>query len=89
MLIKLLEELKMQDAGIKQFQVIQTDLNNLLVIIVPDQRFKKNTEQMIISRIQEKIHPGLKVKVQYSQHINREKSGKIRIIKSTVSESRP
>ncbi len=79
------EELKSQNAGIKQFQVIQISRDQLSITIVPEGNYDKSSEKVIQNRIQEKIHPRIKTDFKYSDHIDRENSGKIRIIKSSIA----
>ena len=83
-LMYIFEELKSGASGIRQFQVIQKSRDFLLINIVPDVHYSKVTEKDILKRIREKIHPGLSVHFCYVDEIPREKSGKLRVIKSEI-----
>ena len=83
-LMYIFEELKSGVSGIRQFQVIQKSRDFLLINIVPDVYYRKVTEKDILKRIREKIHPGLSVHFCYVDGIPREKSGKLRVIKSEI-----
>lgn len=77
------EELKDSQSGISQFQVVQKTKSLIEVVIVPSKQYKKSTEQLIANRIHEKVHPGLEIRFVYSDTIQREKSGKLRLIKNS------
>ena len=84
-LMYVFEELKSKGAGIRQFQVIQKSVDAFLINIVPDKYYKKKTEEDILSRIRNKIHPEFSVRFCYPDEIMREKSGKLRVIKSELN----
>ena len=84
-LMYIFEELKSSRAGISQFQVIQKSVDTFLINIVSDMYYRKATEEDILNRIREKIHPGLFVNFCYVDEIPREKSGKLRVIKSEIN----
>ncbi len=84
-LMYIFEELKSSGAGISQFQVIQISVDSFLINIVHDMSYKKETEEEILNRIREKIHPGFSVNFCYVDEIMREKSGKLRVIKSEIN----
>ena len=85
LLMYIFEELKSSAAGIKQFQVIQKSVDFFMINIVPDVQYKEETEKYITHRIREKIHTGINIKFNYVKEIAREKSGKMRIIKSELN----
>jgi len=84
-LMYVFEELKTSAAGIKQFQVIQKSIDSFLINIVPEMYYKKETEEDILGRIRNKIHPGFSAHFCYVDEITREKSGKLRVIKSELN----
>ena len=83
-LMYIFEELKSSAAGIRQFQVIQKRTDSFLINIVPEMSYKSETEKDILNRIRDKIHPELSVHFCYVDEIMREKSGKLRVIKSEL-----
>jgi phenylacetate-CoA ligase len=84
-LMYIFEEFKSRGAGIAQFQVIQTRVDSFLISIVPDKFYKKETEADIVNRIRERIHPGFSADFRYVNEVMREKSGKLRVIKSELN----
>lgn len=83
-LMYIFEELKSNSADIKQFQVVQKDSELLLIRLVVDAGYNRNSEEMIRKLIHKKIHPGIRPVFKYVNAIDREKSGKLRIIKSEI-----
>ena len=83
-LMYIFEELKASGAGINQFQVIQTSVDSFLINIMPDVYYKNETEEIIRSRIRDKIHSGISVNFCYVDEILRDKSGKLRVVKSEI-----
>ena len=83
-LMYIFEELKSSAAGIRQFQVIQKHADSFLINIVPEMSYKLETEKDILNRIRDKIHSELSVHFCYVDEIMREKSGKLRVIKSEL-----
>lgn len=84
-LMYVFEEMKSKVAGIRQFQIIQESVDLLTINIVPDLGYKKECENEIVKRIKEKIHPDLSATFCYVDEILREKSGKLRVIKSNLN----
>jgi len=84
-LMYVFEELKSKAANIRQFQVIQKKENYFLINIVPDANYNKETEVDILNRIRDKIHPEISAQFCYVDSIMREKSGKLRVIKSELN----
>jgi phenylacetate-CoA ligase len=83
-LMYIFEDLKSQNAGIKQFQVIQKDADHMIINIIPDSNFNESSEKLITNHINKDIHPAIRVDFNFTHKINREKSGKLRIIKSEM-----
>jgi phenylacetate-CoA ligase len=74
------EDAQKKGYDIKKFQVIQKDLDNLLVKIVPGNGFCEDTKNMILTRIKNDFDPNVKVKFEIVDEIARETSGKMRLI---------
>jgi phenylacetate-CoA ligase len=83
-LMYIFESLKAENAPIQQFQVTQTDIDLLNITIVPGDGYGNHTEKDIRNRIAHDIHPGFRINFLCSESIQREKSGKLRIIKSEL-----
>jgi len=75
------EDIQSQGAGIKQFQVVQEDLDRFLIRIVADDDFDTRWEGIIMDRIREHVDPSATFSVEYPPDIQRESSGKLRLIK--------
>lgn len=78
------EELKDRYGTIRQFQVTQRNKNVLEVVIVPTAQYDPDTETVIRSMIRDKIDASFDVLVSYEAQIYRERSGKIRLVKSEL-----
>jgi len=75
------EDLKRQGVNIRQFQVIQEDVDSFLVRIVPDADYDSGAENVIARRIRQQVDMEARVLFEYVETIQREKSGKLRLIK--------
>ena len=84
-LMYIFEELKHRNAGIIQFQAIQKNKDKILINIVPDENYKKTIEEILVNMIHDKIHENIKIEFDYVTSIEREKSGKMRVIKSEMN----
>ena len=87
-LMYIFEEFKEKNAGIKQFQILQKSPTKLTVNIVPDEHYSSIVDREIVKRIREKVHVGFDVDIKYLKEIPRERSGKMRVIKSELKETR-
>lgn len=83
-LMYIFEDLKSKNMGIKQFQVIQKGIDLLEISIIKDSNFNSNAEAVLTQEIKSNIHPDFRIIFHYTDIINREASGKLRIIKSEI-----
>jgi phenylacetate-CoA ligase len=79
-LMYLFESLHQKGSCINQFQVIQNKLDYFTVRIVKGINFDDNLEMLITSKIREQIESDAIVDFEYVDNIDREKSGKMRVI---------
>ena len=79
------EDLKQQGMQAKQFQVIQVSNKKLKINLTTDAKELPNFEQAVQHLIKTKIHPGFQIEFNYVDRIDREKSGKMRVIKSSFN----
>ena len=79
------EELKEEYSNIEQFQVIQQEINRLDIILVRRKDFNSRMEDIISQRLRSVIHRNLTISFYYKDKIDREPSGKLRVIKSMLS----
>lgn len=80
-LIYIFEELQQQHHAFSQFQIIQRELGKLDIFIIPNENWNSIMESLITSGIHEKIDTSFKLNFFMTQEINREKSGKMRVVK--------
>ena len=78
------EEIKDKTGGIRQFQVIQKEQDRLLVRLVPDSHFQPVTKNMIVEHVHNKLHPSMRIDFEFVDRIERERSGKMRLVKSCL-----
>ena len=83
-LMYIFEDLKSKNMGITQFQVIQKDVDLLIVNLITAANYNESTEQIIAQRIHDDIHPAFRLEFNYTTQIQRENSGKLRVIKSLI-----
>ena len=81
LLMYIFEELKDENAGIMQFQVVQPNKTKLDVYIVKGPTYSEATNRRLIDRIHEEVHPELNISISFVDSIKREASGKLRLIK--------
>ena len=74
------EDIRKSGIGVKQFQVEQIDLDNILVRIVPGLDFKDSTGETIKAQVRQNIASSLQVRIEMVEKIHREKSGKLRLV---------
>jgi len=78
------EDIKEKVGGIKQFQVIQEKLNALSIKIVKTNDYDMDIERHIKEEVRTRIHPDMKTEFEYVDEVKREKSGKLRLVKSSI-----
>lgn len=80
-LMYVFEDLRRQGADIRQFQVEQVDYDRFEVRIVPGAAYDAGCESLLRERIRSFVDPEAVVTVSYVEAIERERSGKLRLIK--------
>ena len=73
-------------AGIIQFQVIQKELDQVQVFIVATSDFVAEQQSKFEYALKERFGPKIKCSLQIVEEIPKEKSGKFRLVKNTVSK---
>jgi len=74
-----------KDTGnVKEAQVIQKKQGEICILIVRRPNYSQKDEQFIISEVHKWISPLLSVNFEYISHIEREKNGKFRAVKSML-----
>lgn len=77
----LFEELRERGAGVGQFQITQTAPDALEVSVVTGEAAGNGTEALVRDRL-ERALPGLRIRVARVDHLAREASGKMRVIRN-------
>ena len=72
--------------GIVCFQLIQDKLDHVEVKIVVNNEFDNIQEAKFISALRERLGNIIKLDIKYTKHIEKEKSGKFRIVKNLVGK---
>lgn len=83
-LIYVFEELQQKHHAFSQFQIIQRELDRLVVYIIPNDNWSDAMELMITTAIQNKVDPSFQLSFFKTTEISREKSGKMRVVKSEL-----
>ncbi len=83
------EELQRQGIAVSAFQVIQLDYDHFLVKLVMDERNRVRLEEFVTGHVRATYGDYASIRFEYVPCIEREKSGKIRLIKSMGRQSGP
>lgn len=70
--------------GIIKFQVLQTSLNEVKVLVVSNDRFTIAQNQKFKAALEERFGPELFIKINVVKDIPKEKSGKFRLVKNML-----
>ena len=79
------EAIQKKSGSFKQFQAIQEDLDKFVINIVPTKRWSEGMQNEIEASLKKRISPDIKACFNLVDFIPREKSGKMRVIKSQVN----
>jgi len=74
------EDAQRRGLGVGQFQVIQEELASLLIRVVPMPGYSDRTERFLIEGVRAQMGQAMKVRVEQTPKIERERSGKMRLI---------
>lgn len=81
------EDLKSRKGGISQFQVIQESIESMRVKIVRSTNYSSDTESIIAQEFKMRFSATMDIKFEYVESIQREKSGKLRLVKSNINKT--
>ncbi len=81
------EELQNQGVQVLSFQVVQLDYKNFIIKLVMDERSRKKVENYIMLRVHNTYGSYAKFQFEYVTNIEREKSGKLRLIKTFLNQN--
>lgn len=71
--------------GIVKFQVLQSSLEEVKVLIVSNESFTQSQSQKFKAALQERFGPKILIELELVADIPKEKSGKFRLVKNTLS----
>jgi phenylacetate-CoA ligase len=83
-LIYVFEELQQKHQAFSQFQIIQKEIDQLEVKIIPTHAWNEDLKQVIKDKMHSSIDPSFNFHFNLCNEIPREKSGKMRVVKSEV-----
>jgi len=83
--IYIFEELQQEHHAFRQFQIIQRELDKLDVYIIPRANWSSTMESLITAGIHNKIDAAFQLSFFKTPEIKREKSGKMRVVKSELN----
>ena len=72
---------------IREFQIVQEDLEHLHILIVASEGFTDDTRRAILAKVQKVMGPQVAVSVEMVDHIARAPSGKHRFVISKVADT--
>jgi hypothetical protein len=81
------EELQNRGLRVSAFQVLQIDFDNFLIKLVMDRTMASAVEQYIVERVHNSYGEYANITFEYVSKIERERSGKIRLIKSCTDRN--
>lgn len=71
--------------GILKFQVLQSELNSIIIKLVVDKKdYNENIKSIFLRNWRNRVGDKMKIKLQYVNKIEVEKSGKFRIVKNEI-----
>jgi len=79
-LMYVFEEAKRREGGISQFQVRQLQLDHIEVVLVPSASYTDQVGNRVVDRISELMKHEVNVSLRLEKQIQRERSGKMRVI---------
>ena len=79
------QEGKEKGYGIKQYQVIQQQKDYIIVKIVKDSGYSQKTDRFIEDKMKEVMGDNVKISIEIVDKIQREKSGKLRVVKCEIA----
>lgn len=79
------EAIQKKSDSFKQFQAIQIEFEQFIINVVPTERWSEKTKDEINEGLRKHISQRIKTRINLVDSIPREKSGKMRVIKSQVN----
>ncbi len=83
-IIYIFENFRVKNNVISQFQAVQTELSKIQLFIIPKNSWNEDHEQKLLRMMAETICDGIEFEIIKVKKIEREKSGKMRLVKSLL-----
>jgi len=83
-LIYIFEDIQQKNSAFSQFQIIQTQVDQLKIKIIRSKYWTDELKSIIETQIHNKIDPAMKCEFVFCETLEREKSGKMRVVKSEL-----
>lgn len=71
--------------GVSKFQAIQKELDSILILVVTNDKYNVNEEKSFLKELRMRLGDSINIDFKYVKSIPREKSGKFRIVKSSIN----
>lgn len=85
-LMYIFEDIQKKLPAFSKFQVIQNEINQFLVNIIPTENWTSDLQQALVQQIKQVVGASAQIRVAEVTELAREKSGKMRVIKSHVTK---
>jgi phenylacetate-CoA ligase len=85
--IYVFEALQLESGAFRQFQAIQQSGYQMLVRIVPTEQWSPAVEDRLVERLRQHVDAGMHYRVKICDKIDREASGKMRLVKCELGEN--
>jgi phenylacetate-CoA ligase len=82
--IYIFENIQARTAAFRQFQVIQTALDEMLVRLIPSGVMSTEDCDLLIAALKREISTEIRYRIEMCTSLEREKSGKMRVVKSAL-----
>lgn len=80
-IIYIFESLQSKTNAFKQFQAIQTGPDKINIKIIPNKNWNNDVESVLLQQLARDIDAGIEFKIQLTDTLSREASGKMRLVK--------
>jgi phenylacetate-CoA ligase len=80
-LIYVFEQLQSETLAFRQFQAVQTAIDEIVIKLIPSESFTGDISRRIVEDLQKKVDPNIRYRIHICDSIQRERSGKMRLVK--------
>jgi len=83
-LIYVFEGLQQKTRAFRQFQAIQTELDRIVIRLVPTEAMSENLRALIVEHLKNSVSEEVEYSIEVCSKLDRERSGKMRLVKSNL-----